>query len=819
MRERLRSREKAAYRLMNAALLTWMALFGTAEFLGTGGRLHLLTALVVLAVLMALNFLEARGRLLCLGIFLGLLWAGIMVIGWEESKAFLGSFLPWLLGEGDSRMLSGGALDATGRADALLGTMPKEWIFGYGMLRAALTAAVCYGMQLLFEKLPMLKRIFAALVVVGMLAAMGLRWEVDHISVVFLGTYVMLVYGEWVQGRWEKVRGGGNTREAHTLWIMPFLVLYLLLMAAMPAPEEPYDWMWAKKLYSQVEDAVMTFTRNLKWGSREGFGMAFTGFSEEGELGGNLQQDAGEIMTIQVQPGGGQYRPENLYLAGSISDTFDGRGWSRERQGAFGEAFLDTLQTLYLARRTNGEYERDYLREICLDIRYEDFNTSHIFVPLKTWRLEQWDERTLDYVSEGEEFRWEGQKGYGTEYRLRYYEMNLGQAQFDWALEQALDEPEETKEEIWAEALQECSRKINYNFTVDEVQAYRQAVLRDYLGEIELSAEVRSWLQKATEGAQTQVEKLRAIERGLAGLSYTRTPGDLPKWVRGEREFLDYFLLESRQGYCTYFATAFVLLARAEGIPARYVQGYCVPVEEGTTLVYSNMAHAWPEVYLEGAGWIPFEPTPGYGEQRYHSWELAQPKDGVLREEIILPPEPEAVSNGNMGNAGADPEAQEKWKEAEREQRAQRISWKLAGLGGLAILLACGGLWIIDGIRHRRRYQKLEPEEKLRTEVFQNLELLRWLGLERKPWETLQETGERARGLPGLETDERPRFLEDYERVVYGAKRVEADMIQEAVREREKILKLLKAQKKWAYFYCCVKMHLLSVHGSRARQK
>lgn len=554
MRERLRSNEKAAYRLMNAVLLTWMALLGTAEFLGAGDRLHLLTALAVLAALMALNFLEARGRLLCLGIFLGLLWAGIMVAGWEESNAFLRSFLPWLLSGGDSSHFvdsgtpSRGVLEAAGGADGLLGTMPKEWLIRYGMLRAALIAAICYGVQLLFEKLPGLKRIFAGLVAAVMLAAMALRWEVDHAAVVFLGTYVMLVFGEWVQGRWEKVRKGRNTREAHTLWIMPFLVLYLLLMAVMPAPEDPYDWMWAKKLYSQVEDAFMTFTRNLKWGSREGFGMAFTGFSEEGQLGGNLQQDAGEIMTIQVQSGGGQYRPENLYLAGSISDTFDGRGWSRERQGAVGEAFLDTLQTLYLARRTNREYERDYLREICLDIRYEDFNTSHIFAPLKTWRLEQWDERMLDYVSQGEEFHWKGQKGYGTEYRLRYYEMNLGQAQFDWALEQALDQPEETQEEIWAEALEECGRKINYDFTIDQVQAYREAVRRDYLGETELSAEVRNWLQKATEGAQTQMEKLRAIERGLASLSYTPTPGELPKWVRGEREFLDYFLLESRQG-------------------------------------------------------------------------------------------------------------------------------------------------------------------------------------------------------------------------------------------------------------------------------
>ena len=88
------------------------------------------------------------------------------------------------------------------------------------------------------------------------------------------------------------------------------------------------------------------------------------------------------------------------------------------------------------------------------------------------------------------------------------------------------------------------------------------------------------------------------------------TPGPLPKHITTPEAFLDYFLLESKQGYCSYFATAFVLLARAEGIPARYVEGFCVPLQgEQSLTVYGNMVHAWPEVYIQGVGGIPFEPT------------------------------------------------------------------------------------------------------------------------------------------------------------------------------------------------------------------
>ena len=63
-------------------------------------------------------------------------------------------------------------------------------------------------------------------------------------------------------------------------------------------------------------------------------------------------------------------------------------------------------------------------------------------------------------------------------------------------------------------------------------------------------------------------------------------------------------------------------VARAAGIPARYVQGYCFFLNGGSTQVLSDYAHAWPEAYIEGLGWVPFEPTGAYKTAEDYTWKL-----------------------------------------------------------------------------------------------------------------------------------------------------------------------------------------------------
>ncbi len=76
----------------------------------------------------------------------------------------------------------------------------------------------------------------------------------------------------------------------------------------------------------------------------------------------------------------------------------------------------------------------------------------------------------------------------------------------------------------------------------------------------------------------------------------------------GVKDPTTHFLFGNRVGYCVHFAHAAVFLWRSIGIPARISNGYMVPAENrrggSSLLIRSGDAHAWPEIYLDGVGWI-----------------------------------------------------------------------------------------------------------------------------------------------------------------------------------------------------------------------
>ncbi len=89
-------------------------------------------------------------------------------------------------------------------------------------------------------------------------------------------------------------------------------------------------------------------------------------------------------------------------------------------------------------------------------------------------------------------------------------------------------------------------------------------------------------------------------------IRYTQTVPPIP---RG-REPLDWFLFDLRRGFCNYYASAEVVLLRSLGIPARLAVGFAAGKPgEGGYIVRDKDAHAWPEVYFPGIGWVEFEPT------------------------------------------------------------------------------------------------------------------------------------------------------------------------------------------------------------------
>ncbi len=125
----------------------------------------------------------------------------------------------------------------------------------------------------------------------------------------------------------------------------------------------------------------------------------------------------------------------------------------------------------------------------------------------------------------------------------------------------------------------------------------------------EITPQTKALAHRITDGLPDSYDKAVAIERWLeTNLSYTLELKD-----PGRTEPVHFFLFDRKKGHCEYFASAFVVLARAVGIPTRQVNGFLGGEwneYQGYVAVRAGDAHSWAEVYFPGKGWVMFDPTP-----------------------------------------------------------------------------------------------------------------------------------------------------------------------------------------------------------------
>ena len=175
----------------------------------------------------------------------------------------------------------------------------------------------------------------------------------------------------------------------------------------------------------------------------------------------------------------------------------------------------------------------------------------------------------------------------------------------------------------------------------------------------DFSPRIRELAEEITAEAETPYDKAGAITRYLReNIEYAATVPPAPR----NSDTLEWILFEHKQAYCVYYATSEILMLRSLGIPARMAVGFAqgegfrsqdnnIPEEEGifpgSYTVRKKNAHAWPEVYFPGIGWVEFEPT---GNQnplnrpvaRQDTGNITPPNASLLGEEI-LPPEREDI--------------------------------------------------------------------------------------------------------------------------------------------------------------------------------
>jgi transglutaminase-like putative cysteine protease len=115
--------------------------------------------------------------------------------------------------------------------------------------------------------------------------------------------------------------------------------------------------------------------------------------------------------------------------------------------------------------------------------------------------------------------------------------------------------------------------------------------------------------QQAAGQATTPYDQAKALERFLRQYPYSLEVDLAP----ADQDPVDFFLFDLQAGYCDYYASSMVVMARSLGLPARLAAGYLAqPTVEGPQIIRQKNAHSWAEVYFADYGWLEFEPTAAF---------------------------------------------------------------------------------------------------------------------------------------------------------------------------------------------------------------
>ncbi len=249
-------------------------------------------------------------------------------------------------------------------------------------------------------------------------------------------------------------------------------------------------------------------------------------------------------------------------------------------------------------------------------------------------------------------------------------------------------------------------------------------------------------------GAATPYDQALALEAFLRQFPYDLAVEQAP----AGRDVVDYFLFDAQAGYCDYYASAMVVMARSLGIPARLAIGYATgsfDQNERAFVVRESDAHSWPELYFPQVGWVRFEPT-------------------------AVQPQPARVPSGEDAPIFAAVDAAQVQTDLQtfREDQVvrQRVGW-LAGVAVMAVLAIAFWLW-----------QRRRPPPELAALYGR---LGRWgrrLGLPGRPGDSPGELGRRlgqhVASLPDVASeplaDGVQRFVRSFEAAQYGPRPAKA---------------------------------------------
>ncbi len=504
----------------------------------------------------------------------------------------------------------------------------KSYYADFIIVIAAIVGAVIFYllMKLEITKICLAIAIVATMVILAVSKA-DITKAVVGICIFYLLTVVVEFYGIL-----HSRKIGRQDKKEGILYLAPICLMLAALVVLLPSKPEPIQWTFVKSTYKEVKERIEQW--QLDWNYHFGNGSAFfsvSGFSEEGsKLEGGKKLSTDTKVALQTS---GLGSGSKLYLIGSINETYTGHSWEKNNNNFLkGERDygLDYLELFYaLSRQDETTLERyNFLQKQRIHIIFNNMKTKSVFYPLKTGNIESGP--NYEMFEEAPQVSFSHRYGKGTDYSVDYVDLNLEGKAFRQMLREAdsftYTQPQPVSEKK-IKLLEQFSINSGFMFDMERMSENyqklkeREEIIRSVYLQLpkDLPERIRELAYSITDGYDNNYDKLKALEKYLQSYTYTLKTEKVPKG----QDFVDYFLFDSKQGYCTFFGTAMAIMGRCIGIPTRYVEGYAAKMNEFTKDNYqirNDSAHAWAEAYLNGVGWIPFEATAPFNNNRYTKW-------------------------------------------------------------------------------------------------------------------------------------------------------------------------------------------------------
>ena len=407
----------------------------------------------------------------------------------------------------------------------------------------------------------------------------GARASVTDFIPLIFAMPMLFVFGMQGEEPMRPARESGSL--ARLLRALPVVILIALTALALTPPyrqTEPRLEAQADKIRQYINDHFF-FTD-----SRENFSLAAEGYQPMGEEGLGGKPLISNVPVLSVQTG------SRVYLRGTILDLYSGRQWfdsmSNERYGYTSARFAGLRDTLL-----DMKLPREGLRMPAEEIDISVLNPfpSTIFVPQRLRRLDM-GEGMVPYFNASSELFITRNLQVGDTYTLRHEPYMAGTKATDALALRMRGILDARYDSLLSGSYTQLPQHLKPD---GQVAMLARDIVGDEQDPYTMAMAIRNYLK--THYAYT--------------LEVETAPNDL--------DFTAHFLFESKQGYCTYFATAMTVLARSVGLPSRYVEGFvALPGTGGEpSVVTGQQAHAWTEIFIPALGWVGFDATSSTGDQ------------------------------------------------------------------------------------------------------------------------------------------------------------------------------------------------------------